>query len=97
MMHRYDNLYGDTAVMASVIRWNSLSRLSRESESLRSRIVHGSDYPFPPGRLPYLFRTGLFPAERRNPLDLDFRIKTSFDLGPGYAGQLLELMDLSSG
>jgi predicted TIM-barrel fold metal-dependent hydrolase len=94
MMHRYDNLYGDTAVMASVIRWNSLSKLSRESESLRSRIIHGSDYPFPPGRLPYLLRTGLFPAERRNPLDLDFRIKTSFDLGPGYGGQLLELMGL---
>jgi predicted TIM-barrel fold metal-dependent hydrolase len=92
MMHRYDNLYGDTAVMASVIRWNSLARLSRESDSLRSRIVHGSDYPFPPGRLPYLLRTGLFPAERHNPLDLDLRIKTSFDLGPGYAGQLLELM-----
>jgi len=72
--------------MASVIRWNSLSRLSRETESLKSRIIHGSDYPFPPGRVPYLFKTGLFPSERRNPLDLDLRIKTSFDLGPGYAG-----------
>jgi len=48
MMDRYDNLYGDTAVMASVIRWNSLSRLSRETESLKSRIIHGSDYPFRP-------------------------------------------------
>lgn len=92
MMHRYDNLYGDTAVMASAIRWTSLGRLSRESEALRLRIVHGSDYPLPPSRLPYLLRTGVFPAERHNPLDLDFRIKTSFNLGPGYAGQLLELL-----
>jgi predicted TIM-barrel fold metal-dependent hydrolase len=92
MMHRYDNLYGDTAVMASLIRWNSLAKLSRENESLRSRLIHGSDYPFPPARLPYLRRTGLFPAERHNPFDLDYRIKTSFDLGPGYGGQLLELL-----
>lgn len=96
MMHRYDNLYGDTAVMASLIRWASMGRLSRESEALRSRIVHGSDYPLPPSRLPYLFRTGMFPAERHNPLDLDFRIKTSFNLGPGYAGQLLELLGVGA-
>jgi predicted TIM-barrel fold metal-dependent hydrolase len=92
MMHRYDNLYGDTAVLASLIRWTSLGLLSRESEALRSRLIHGSDYPFPPARLPYLHRTGLFPAERHNPFDLDYRIKTSFDLGPGYGGQLLTLM-----
>ena len=92
MMHRYDNLYGDTAVMASLIRWTSLSRLSRENDSLRARLIHGSDYPFPPARLPYLFRTGPFPAERRNPLDLDFRIKTSFEFGAGYGGQLLKLL-----
>jgi hypothetical protein len=36
----------------------------------------------------------LFPVERSNPLDLDLRIKTSFDLGPGYAGQLLDLMGM---
>lgn len=94
MMHRYDNLYGDTAVLASLIRWTSMGRLSRESESLRSRLIHGSDYPFPPARLPYLRRTGLFPPERHNPFDLDYRIKTSFDLGPGYGGQLLELVGM---
>jgi predicted TIM-barrel fold metal-dependent hydrolase len=92
MMHRYDNLYGDTAVMASLIRWMSLARLSSENESLRARLIHGSDYPFPPARLPYVFRTGPFPTERRNPLDLDFRIKTSFDFGPGYGGRLLKLL-----
>jgi predicted TIM-barrel fold metal-dependent hydrolase len=96
MMHRYDNLYGDTAVLASLIRWRSLGKLSRESESLRSRLIHGSDYPFPPARLPYLHRTGLFPAERRNPFDLDYRIKSSFNLGSGYGGQLFDLLRRSS-
>lgn len=92
MMEQYDNLYGDTAVMASLIRWTSLRRLSRASQTILSRIVHGSDYPFPPARLPYLLRTGLFPPERRNPLDLDLRIKQSFLPGPGYPSKILSLL-----
>ena len=95
MMARYDNLYGDTAIMASVIRWLSLKRLSREEASIRARIVHGSDYPFPPSRLPYLLRTGLLPRERKNPLDLDLRIKRSFELGSGYENQILNLMGIA--
>lgn len=95
MMARYDNLYGDTAIMASVIRWLSLKRLSREEASIRARIIHGSDYPFPPSRLPYLLRTGLLPRERKNPLDLDLRIKRSFELGSGYENQILNLMGIA--
>jgi predicted TIM-barrel fold metal-dependent hydrolase len=94
MMLRHDNLYGDTAVMASLIRWTALAKLSRECEALRSRLIHGSDYPFPPARLPYVRRTGLFPAERHNPFDLDYRIKTSFGLGPRYSGQVLDLLGM---
>ena len=92
MMRRHDNLFGDTAIMASLIRWGSLRRLSREETSITSRILHGSDYPFPPARLPFVFRTGLFPRERRNGLDMDLRIKNAFDFGAGYASRLLELM-----
>lgn len=92
MMSRYDNLFGDTAIMASLIRWRSLKRLSQQDEYIRARILHGSDYPFPPARLPYVFRTGLFPKERRNPLDLDLRIKESFDFGEGYSGQVMRLL-----
>ena len=95
MMKRYDNLYGDTAIMASLIRWCSLKRLSLESESITARIVHGSDYPFPPSRLPYLLRTGWLPPERKNPLDLDLRIKRSFQLGSQYDSRILELMGIT--
>ena len=92
MMHRYSNLYGDTAIMASLIRWRSLWRLSREQPDVISRILHGSDYPFPPTRLPFLLRTGLFPPQRRNGFDLDLRIKQSFPFGPDYTCRLLDLM-----
>ncbi|MBW3542068.1 MAG: amidohydrolase family protein [Planctomycetes bacterium] len=96
MMCRYNNLYGDTAIMATLVRWRSLGRLAREDERLRERIVHGSDYPFPPSRLAFARRVGLFPPERRNPLDLDLRIKESFAFGPRYADRLLQLLGRSA-
>ena len=97
MMGRYPNLYGDTAILASLIRWSALRRLSREPDWLKGRIIHGSDYPFPPAVLPHVGRVGLFPPERANPLDLDLRIKESFGLGPGYRGQILSLMGIAGG
>lgn len=95
MMRDYDNLYGDTAIMASLIRWSSIKRLSKEDANIRARILHGSDYPFPPARLPYLLRTGLFPPERKNPLNMDLRIKQDFKIGPDYATQLTSLLGIA--
>lgn len=91
MMQQHDNLYGDTAILASLIRPRALSRLSQESSDIRSRILHGSDYPLPPSRLPYLNRVGLFPPERKNPFDLDLRIKQSFDIDAQYTSRVLDL------
>jgi len=96
-MQQYDNLYGDTSILATLGRWRSLKRLSRESTEIKSRIIHGSDYPLPPSRLPYVLRTGPFPAHRRNPLDMDLRIKESFDFGPRYTSQILGLMGMGPG
>lgn len=93
MMSRYPNLYGDTAVLATSVRWFALRRLSREPERLRNRIIHGSDYPLPPARLPFLLRTGLFPSEQRNPLDMDLRIKRAYRLGPRYESQVWWLIN----
>ncbi|MBN2476139.1 MAG: amidohydrolase family protein [Pirellulales bacterium] len=92
MMRRHENLYGDTAIMASLIRFRSLWRLAREESGIVSRILHGSDYPFPPARLPFVLRTGPFPPERRNGLDMDLRIKRSFGFGPRYACRLMDLL-----
>lgn len=84
MAERYDNLYGDTAVLATAVRWFALRRLGREPSRIRSRVFHGSDYPLPPSRVPYVLRTGLFPAVRSNPLDMDLLIKRAYNLGPTY-------------
>jgi len=96
MMDRHENLYGDTAILASLIRWSALNRLSREPAPIRQRIVHGSDYPLPPARAPYLFRTGLFPVDRSNPLDLDLRIKRAFRIGDSYESRILSLLNLNA-
>jgi len=90
MMHRHDNLYGDTSILATWPRFRALARLECEPESLKRRLLHGSDFPFPPSRGPFLRRTGFFPPERGNPLDLDLAIKQAFDFGPDYATQGLE-------
>ena len=92
MMERYPNLYGDTSVMATLIRWGALKRLSREPEWLRNRMLHGSDYPLIPIRLPFAARIGLFPPERRNPFDLNLRIKQAFSLGEDYPRRAWELV-----
>ena len=89
------SLARNTAVLATSVRWFALKRLSREPEWLRSRIIHGSDYPLPPARLPFLLRTGMFPPERRNPLDMDLRIKQSYRLGPRYETRAWELLSPS--
>jgi len=94
MLRRYDNLYGDTAIMASLIRWFALRRLERQPPELKARILHGSDYPLLPTRLPYLLRIGLFPPERHNAFSLDLRIKRSFTFGPKYECQILDLLNM---
>ncbi len=96
LMEKYPNLYGDTAVLATSVRWFALKRLSREPGWLRSRIIHGSDYPIPPARLPFLFRTGLFPPERKNPFDMDLLIKRAYHLGPNYENRAQEMLGSAS-
>lgn len=94
MMRRYPNLYGDTAILGTAPRFFALRRLSLAPDWLRRRIVHGSDYPFPPSRWAFLARIGLFPPERGNPLDLDLKIKRAFGFPEGYESLLLSLLRL---
>ncbi len=92
MMHQYDNLYGDTAVMAGLVRLNACGKLAAESKTVTSRIIHGSDYPIPPSRIPHRKHVGLFPKYRKNLLDLDLNIKRAYNYGPRYENLILELI-----
>jgi predicted TIM-barrel fold metal-dependent hydrolase len=46
LVRRYDRLYCDTAVLASMFRWRNLPRLIAD-DAVLSRTIHGSDWPFP--------------------------------------------------
>lgn len=53
MMHRYERLWGDTAVLGTARRVAAVKRLIHH-EDLLSRLLHGSDFPFPSS--PFAFR-----------------------------------------
>ena len=97
MMNRYDNLYGDTAVMAGSVRRNACGKLAAEEESITGRIIHGSDYPIPPSWFAHRQHVGMFPASRRNTLDLNIEIKRGYDYGPRYENLILDLIEFEEG
>ncbi len=47
MVQQYPTLYGDTAALNLPARWHALRKIV-DDELLRSRVVHGSDWPIPP-------------------------------------------------
>ncbi len=57
LVHRYDNLWGDTSVLCTSGRKRDLERLL-DDDVVRSRLVHGSDYPFPPLPVQFADRIG---------------------------------------
>ncbi len=95
MMKQYDNLYGDTAVMAGSVRLNACGKLSAEDESIRSRILHGSDYPIPPSWLMHRRHVGMFPRSRKNILDLNIDIKRGYKFGTRYENLILDLIEFT--
>jgi len=52
LMERFGNLYADTSAVAQWFRWRWLGRLAGH-ELVRSRLLHGSDYPVPITLLPW--------------------------------------------
>ena len=92
MMKKYHNLYGDTAVMGGIVRWNTCKRLSKEDVGILSRIVHGSDYPIPTSKVPHLRRVGFSPPNGKNLLDLDLCVKRAYKYGPLYENLILDLI-----
>lgn len=92
MARRYPNLLGDTAILSTAPRAAALARMARSPSWLKARLVHGSDYPFPPSRIWSVLRAGLRPRGAANPLDLDLRIKERCRFGPDYPRRIWPLL-----
>lgn len=89
MLERWPNLYGDTAILGNIFRLGALKRLAADPQ-VRSRLIHGSDFPLLPSNLvprrPFLIW-------ENNLLERDARIKEAygiFEESARRAGAMLE-------
>lgn len=87
LVARYPELYCDTAVLGSVLRWRTLPRLL-DTEQVLERAVHASDWPFPSNPLVHWNR--LHPLElaellgETNLLERDLRLKQGLGFPRAY-------------
>ena len=83
LIHRFPNLYADTAVLADKFRWRCLPRML-EREDVLERTIYGSDTPFPSNALVFWNRLpagNLFHlATEKNLFERDYRLKQALGL-----------------
>ncbi len=83
LIARFDNLYCDSAVLASTFRWQNLPRILREP-SVVGRLIHASDWPFTSNAM--VFWNRLAPGQlvrlgaERNLFERDYRLKRGLGL-----------------
>lgn len=84
LVGRFDRLYGDTSVMATMTRRQDLRR-ALEGTALAERLVHGSDFPFPSWPIAFGADIGTERAlslqKESNLLDRDFALKEELGIG----------------
>jgi uncharacterized protein len=85
LLKRYPKLWGDTAVLGTAARVRDVERLLADREFVCSRLLHGSDFPFPAAPLAFAARIGEAAAKQiageTNLLKRDFDLKESLGIG----------------
>ncbi len=85
LLKRYPKLWGDTAVLGTIGRVRDFGRLLDDEQFVRSRLLHGSDFPFPASPLAHATRIGMDEAQRlekeSNLLKKDFNLKEALGIG----------------
>ncbi len=99
LLKRYPNLWGDTAVLGTAGRVRDFGRLldgnidekidentaAEDQKLIRSRLLHGSDFPFPANPAAFIARLGLEASVRleleSNLLKRDFDLKEALGIG----------------
>jgi len=84
MVRKYKNLWGDTAVLGSAGRVRDFQRLLADPKA-RERLLHGSDFPFPPAPLAFVKVIGVKKAillqAMSNWLEQDLALKEALGIG----------------
>ncbi len=95
MSRRHRKLYGDTSILGTATRVRDVQRLLEEKEVL-SRLLHGSDYPFPSMPIAFAGRIGREAADRLqgvpNLLRRDLALKAAIGFGRESAEQAFRLV-----
>ncbi len=85
LLKRYPKLWGDTSVLGTTGRVRDFGRLLDDEELVHSRLLHGSDFPFPASPAAFVGRLGVETArelEREtNLLKKDFALKEALGIG----------------
>lgn len=83
MLRRFPGLYCECSMLASLLKWRSIPRILREPEAL-GRLIHGSDFPFPPNALVFWNRlppgTLFSLLSERNLIERDYRLKRALGI-----------------
>ncbi len=96
MAKEYEHLYGDTAALNLPMRWKAFDAIF-EDETLRSKIVHGSDWPIVP--VAYVGRLGVGESlqlmAESNWLKRDVLIKHRLGFDDAYWQRAAKVLGLS--
>lgn len=95
LLERYPNLWGDTAVLGTLGRVTDFMRLL-ENPLARSRLLHGSDFPFPAAPHAFAAQIGEEVAMRisaeANWIKKDFDLKEALGIGAASAERAYDVV-----
>jgi len=96
LLKRYPKLWGDTAVLGTSGRVRDVERLLKDKELVYTRLLHGSDFPFPAEPIAFAARIGEANAKQigaaANLLKRDYDLKKAFGIGRASAERAYELV-----
>lgn len=96
LLKRYPKLWGDTAVLGTTGRVRDFGRLLKDKELVSSRLLHGSDFPFPADPMAFAESIGEATATKisadTNWLKKDFDLKEALGIGRVSAERAYELV-----
>lgn len=99
MVSQYPNLYGDTSILGSMMRWRNIPRLLKNPIA-RSRMIFGTDYPFASNALVFWNRlrplTLLALCAERNLFERDLQLKRHLGLPASHFRLGAELLGLTA-
>lgn len=96
MIRKHPKLYGDTSVCGTATRVRAFTQLLADKKA-QTRLLHGSDFPFPSAPVAFAqsigWKTAVRLQQQRNLIKRDFTLKSTLGIGLESATRAHELVD----